>query len=240
MAVTEVGIPSTDIALHGIMSIPEGKGPWPAVVMVHEVFGIDDNMRAHAQRLADLGYIAVMPDLFSRGGMRKCLNATFRALQSGEGQAFEDIEATKSWVTARKECTGKVGVIGFCMGGAFALQLAPRGYEASAVNYGQLPKKIDEVLQGACPIIGTYGKKDPSLKGAATKLRVALERNHIEHEVYEYEGASHSFLNPGKAGPAVISTVMNKVFGFGPNPAQAEKAWERIDEFFVKHLSSHS
>lgn len=238
MTVVEVAIPSADGALLGILATPEGAGPWPAVVMVHEVFGIDDNMRAHAQRLANLGYLAVMPDLFSRGGMRKCLKATFKALQRGAGQAFDDIEATKAWVTARSNCSGKVGVIGFCMGGAFALQLAPRGYDVSGVNYGMLPKDLDAVLEGSCPIIGTFGKKDPSLRGAATKLDAALTRQGISHEVHEYEGASHSFLNTGPAGPPVMRTIMNKVAGFGPRPEQAEQAWQRIDEFFRQHLTN--
>lgn len=234
--VISVSIPTDDNALRGILAVPQGKRPWPAVVMVHEVFGIDENMRAHAERLASMGYLAVMPDLFSRGGMRKCLNATFRALQSGTGQAFDDVEATKRWVTARDDCTGSVGVIGFCMGGAFALQLASRGYEASSVNYGMLPKDLDAALDDACPIIGSFGKNDPSLRGVAAKLDHALTRHGIEHEVTEYEGASHSFLNPGPAGPRALRTLLNRVAGFGPRPEQAELAWKRIDAFFDTHL----
>lgn len=238
MTITEVQLPTTDGQVNGILALPDGEGPWPAVVMVHEVYGIDENMRAHAERLAGLGYLAVMPNLFSRGGMRKCLNATFRALQAGQGKAFDDIEATKQWVLARPDCNGQVGVIGFCMGGSFALQLASRGYEVSSVNYGMLPKNLDEFLDHACPIIGSYGKKDPSLKGAAAKLDAALTRHGIEHEVTEYEGASHAFLNPGVAGPRVLGAVINRVAGFGPSPEQAEVAWSRIDAFFQKHLGA--
>lgn len=236
MTITEVEIPTAGEQVSGILAVPAGSGPWPAVVMVHEVYGIDENMRAHAARLADLGYLAVMPDLFSRGGMRKCLNATFRALQAGQGAAFDDIEATKQWILDRPDCNGQVGVIGFCMGGSFALQLASRGYEASSVNYGMLPKNLDEILDHACPIIGSYGKKDPSLKGAAAKLDAALTRHGIEHEITEYEGASHAFLNPQVAGPRVIGAIINRVAGFGPSPEQAAIAWGRIDAFFQKHL----
>ena len=237
MAVTEIDIPCADGALHGIVAVPDGAGPWPAVVMVHEVFGIDDNMRAHAELLARLGYLAVMPDLFSRGGARKCLTATFRALRARHGQAFDDVEAAKAWVTARPDCTGKVGVIGFCMGGAFALQLAPRGYQASSVNYGQLPSDLDALLEGACPIVGSYGQDDRSLKGAAAKLETALTARHIPHDVKEYRGASHAFLNPGPAGPKLFSMIAQRVGGFGPRPEQAEDAWHRIDAFFRTHLA---
>ena len=236
MTISELRIPLGAEFIPGILAVPDGNGPWPAVVMVHEVFGIDPNMRAHAERLASLGYLAVMPDLFSRGGARKCLTATFRALQLGHGQAFDDVEATKAWVTNRADCTGRVGVIGFCMGGAFALQLAPRGYDASSVNYGRLPEQLDELLEGACPIVGSYGKDDPSLKGVAGKLQLALEHAGVPHDVKEYPGASHSFLNPGPAGPRFVSGLMQRVAGFGPRPEQAEDAWRRIDAFFKKHL----
>jgi carboxymethylenebutenolidase len=82
------------------VAVPNGQGPWPAVVMVHEAFGIDENMRAQLLRLASAGYVVIMPDLYSRGGARKCLTATFRALASGQGQAFEDIETAKSCLPA--------------------------------------------------------------------------------------------------------------------------------------------
>lgn len=234
---TDVEIPTADGQLTGVLAIPAGKGPFPAVVMVHEVFGIDQSMRTQIQRMASAGYIVVMPDLFSRGGMRKCLNATFRALVDGHGQAFDDVKAATQFITSRPDCTGKVGVIGFCMGGAFALQLASRGYDASAVNYGQLPKELDQVLSGACPIVASYGAKDISLKGAAAKLEAALTSAEIVHDVKEYPGASHSFMNPVQAGPKILRPFMNKVVGFKPNPEAAKDAWNRIEAFFAEHLS---
>ena len=74
--------------LNGVLAIPAGNGPFAAVVMVHEVFGVDEVMRAQIERLCRAGYLVLMPDLFSRGGARKCLTSTFRALTSGTGQAF--------------------------------------------------------------------------------------------------------------------------------------------------------
>ncbi|TNM60721.1 hypothetical protein FHN55_17930, partial [Streptomyces sp. NP160] len=140
--------------LRGVLGVPDrdrhGDGPWPGVVVVHEAFGVDDVMRRQVERLADAGYVVLMPDLFSAGGARKCLTATFRALAAGHGRAFEDVEAARAQLVALAECTGRVGVIGFCMGGAFALQLAspsrPGGdYAASSVNYGQLPRDDAEL-----------------------------------------------------------------------------------------------
>jgi carboxymethylenebutenolidase len=237
MLLTDVEIPTADGLLRGVLAVPEGAGPFPAVIMVHEVFGIDQSMRVQIERMASAGYIVLMPDLFSRGGMRKCLNATFRALVAGEGQAFDDVAAATALATARPDCTGKVGVVGFCMGGSFALQLASRGYDAAAVNYGQLPKNLDEVLAGACPIVGSYGAKDVSLKGGAATLEAALTRAGVVHDVKEYPGASHSFMNPVQAGPKLLRPFMNKVVGFKPNPEAAVDAWARIEEFFTEHLA---
>ena len=236
VTVTEVSIPTADGLLRGVLGVPEGSGPWPAAVMVHEVFGIDENMRAQIERLASAGYIVLMPDLFSRGGARKCLNATFRALTSGRGQAFDDVEAAKQMLIARDDCTGKVGVIGFCMGGGFALQLANHGYGASAVNYGMMPKDLDAVLGGACAIIGSYGAKDKTLKGAAATMERELTARGIPHDIKEYPNANHAFMNPGPAGPKLLRPFMQKVVGFRPYPEDAADAWMRIEKFFAEHL----
>jgi len=220
----------------GLLVVPDGKGPWPGVVIVHEVFGIEENMIHQAEELASRGYLVLMPDLYSRGGMRRCLRATFRALNDGEGQAFSDVEAAKRLLASRTDCTGKMGVMGFCMGGGFALQLAQRGYDASAVNYGMMPKDLDAILEGACPIVGSYGAKDKTLKGAAATMEDALTKHGIAHDIKEYPDANHAFMNPGPAGPKLMRPIMQKVAGFRPYPADAADAWSRIDAFFGEHL----
>ena len=232
MKLTEVQITPD---LNGVLAVPDGSGPWPAVVMVHEVFGIDDAMRAQITRLASAGYVVLMPDLFSRGGARKCLTATFKALTAGQGQAFDDVEAAKQFVLARPDTTEKVGVIGFCMGGGFALLLASRGYDASSVNYGMMPKDLDAVLSGACPIIGSFGAKDGQLKGAAAKLDAALTAANIAHDVKEYPEAAHAFMNPHQAGGPFFGTLL-RITGAKPNPEAAADAWLRIERFFAQHL----
>jgi carboxymethylenebutenolidase len=223
--------------LSAALAVPEGKGPWPAVVMVHEVFGIDENMRAQMLRLASAGYVVIMPDLYSRGGIRKCLTATFKSLSSGEGQAFIDIEAAKKLVLSRKDVTGKVGVIGFCMGGGFALLLANDGYDAATSNYGMLPKNMEEALSGACPILGNYGAKDKQLANAKTKLDETLTKLNVIHDIKEFAEAGHAFMNPKQGGGPVFGTLL-RVTGAKPNPEAAKEAWQRIETFFAEHLSS--
>ena len=238
MKVGDILIPTTDSKgeLRGVLAIPDGPGPFPSVIMVHEVFGIEENMRAQIERLCSAGYIVLMPDLFSRGGARRCLMATFRALTEGRGQAFNDVAAARRLLIERPDCTGMIGVIGFCMGGGFALQLANHGFDAAAVNYGMMPKNLEASLAGACPIIGSYGAKDGSLKGAAATMELALTRAHVPHDIKEYPKANHAFMNPGPAGPKALRPIMSKVVGMKPYPAEAADAWRRIEEFFALHL----
>jgi carboxymethylenebutenolidase len=229
-------LPGASDGLSGEFAKPDGAGPWPGVVLVHEAFGINDVMRRQAERFARAGYLAIMPDLFTEGGARKCLTQTFRELASGSGRAFADIESARQLLLARPDCNGKAGVIGFCMGGGFALLAATRGFEASSVNYGRLPKEMDEVLGGACPIVGSYGAKDGSLRNAARKLDDSLSRLGVVHDVKEYPDAGHAFLNDAESGPPLLRFLMKRFIGIGPQPDAAKDAWQRIDAFFAEHL----
>src|SRR3954465_16077942 len=131
---------------------PATPGPWPGFVFLHELFGLNDDIRQQADRLAAAGYLAVAPDLFTAGGALRCMRSTFSSLMRASGPPFDDLEAARAWLADRPDCTGRVGIIGFCMGGGFALLAAPRGFDASAPNYGPLPQKdLAEVLRGACP-----------------------------------------------------------------------------------------
>ena len=88
-----------------------------------------------------------------------------RRCSAEQGQPFEDIDAVRRELAERDDCTGKVGVIGFCMGGKFALLTAARGFDVSAPNYGPLPKNLDAALAGACPVVASYGARDAGLQG---------------------------------------------------------------------------
>jgi len=212
---------------------PVGTGPWPGVVVVHEVFGLNDDIKEQAGRLAAAGYLALAPDLYRGRGKRRCLVATFKALSAGEGRPFDDIDAARAALAARDDCTARVGVIGFCMGGGFALLAAARGFDAAAPNYGTLPKDLDGALQGSCPVVASFGRRDPELRGAAGKLQAALERAGVPHDVKEYPGAGHAFMGRVNGGP--LNPVL-RVAGIGYHQPSAEDAWGRILRFFEDHL----
>jgi len=221
--------------LRGYLATPSGVGPWPGVVVVHEVFGVDPMTRGHADRLARAGFLTLAVDLFSAGGARRCLVSTMRAMTAGEGRAFTDIETARSWLETAPGCTGKVGVIGFCMGGGFALLTANRGFDAAAPNYGRLPGDLDAAMAGACPVVASYGGRDSSLKGAAARLETALTAAGVVHDVKEYPTAGHAFLNDAEVGPRVLRPLL-RVAGMGPDPVAAADAWARIGTFFAEHL----
>ena len=224
--------------LTAYLAHPEGEGPWPGVVVIHEAFGLTDVMRRATDRVAALGYLAMAPDLFTRGSMPRCVVATFRALSAGEGPAFGDLAAARAALLADPRCSGSVGVLGFCMGGGFALVLASRGYAVSAVNYGALPADLDAALDAACPMVASYGGRDRSLTGAAGTLRETLQRKGIPNDVKEYPEAGHSFLNDADDVPWFVRPISKAVLHAGPEPTSAADAWQRIEAFFAAHLGA--
>jgi carboxymethylenebutenolidase len=212
---------------------PVGTGPWPGVVVIHDGIGFTIDTRMNADRLAAGGYVVLAPDLYSRGGVTRCVKSTFKDMFAGHGLAFDDIEAARGFLAQRPDTNGKTGIIGFCMGGGFALVAAAKGFDASSVNYGTLPKELDAALGGACPIVASYGKRDPSIKNGAAALEVALTKAGIDHDVKEYPDAGHGFLNRHNTGP--LNTIM-RVSGMAYHHPTAEDAWGRIFRFFETHL----
>ena len=211
--------------------------------MIHEIFGLDDVMRRHADHLAGLGYLTLAVDLFSSGGTARCLVSTMTAMMRGHGRAFADISAARDYLTGSIDCTGKIGVIGFCMGGGFALLSAHDGYDAAAVNYGQLPRDLDAAVAEACPIVASYGRRDPSLRGAAGRLEVALETAGVTHDVKEYPHASHAFLNDAEAGtPAASSAATRRGHrsrtGLGRRRLEADRGFFRSSPAGVTNSST--
>jgi len=203
---------------------PDGPGPFPGVVIIHEIFGLNDNIREIAQRFAHEGYAALAVDLFSTGSRAACLARIFygmlmRPLENG---VVGELRGALEFLRRRPQVDARrVGAIGFCMGGSYALQLAcvAEGMRAASVFYGMNPRPLETVAR-ACPIVGNYPENDFTAN-AARQLEPMLEKFHIPHDIKLYPGARHSFFNDQ---------------GQAYHAEAAADSWKRTLGFFNTHL----
>jgi carboxymethylenebutenolidase len=233
--VATIEIDTPDGPIDSLLSIPDGKGPWPGVVVVHDGIGYGPDKESTSARIAAAGFVTITPNLYSRGGRARCVTRVFRELLSQHGRALDDILAARDHVQSMAECTGSVGLVGFCMGGQFALVMAPKGFGASAPFYGTpLPRNLSETLDGACPIVTSFGRRDPLGVGAPARLRKVVDDKGITADIKVYPDVGHSFANKLPGQPLL------RITGFGCNDAATEDAYRRVFAFFNEHLAASS
>jgi len=207
------------------------------VIVIQDVRGLTADIRRSTDRFAAAGFLALAPNLY--GGHKPkltCIAKTIRSHFTGEGPAYDDIEAARAYLLSDPRCNGKAGIAGFCMGGGFALVVAARGgYSAAASMYGLAPADID-TLERSCPVVASYGAKDLIVKtGAAQQLQTVLTRAGVAHDVKEYPKVGHGFMNdfglPRTLKP--VETLVRMEF----SELEAEDSWNRVFGFFNDHLT---
>ncbi len=203
---------------------PEGEGPSPGIVVIHEIFGLNDNIKNIARRFADVGYAALAVDLFAGRNRAVCM---FRFM----GQMMltplknESLASLKDALTFLAQQPGvdanRLGAIGFCMGGGFAIAWActDNRLKAIAPYYGSNPRPLEAVSR-ICPVVGSYPDKDFTTT-QGQKLDVELDRYNIPHDIKVYTNSKHSFFNDQ---------------GRNYNEAAAKDSWQRVMAFFKEHI----
>jgi carboxymethylenebutenolidase len=209
------------------LATPEGKGPFPAVIVIHEWWGLDDWVKGQARALAKEGYVALAPDLY-RGKVTSKQEEAHQ-LMSGlpSDRALRDLKAAYASLAGRPDVKkDRIGAIGWCMGGRYALSLAVEEPKlaAAVAYYGAPPTEPAAIARIQAPILGSFGAEDKGPSPEQVKaFEAELKKAGKKADIKIYEGAGHAFANP------------NNPWGGYREPA-AKDAWSRTVAFLAAHL----
>ena len=196
---------------------------YPGLILIHEIWGLDDHIKDVTERYAEQGFVVLAPDLFSNTGILEKMSPTFhkelfdkenpekqhqaqaklreilQPIRTEEfaGSTLEKLNVCFSYLEKEESCTGNVGALGFCFGGTYSWKLAtvePK-LRACVPFYGQPPQPFDDVESIACPILALYGEKDEGLIQTLPQLEEALKRYGKNYMVKVYKDAGHAFFN---------------------------------------------
>ncbi|MEP6984344.1 MAG: dienelactone hydrolase family protein [Chloroflexota bacterium] len=222
---TTINIPNGTPNLSGYLALPPGEGKFPGVVVIHEAYGLNDNIKEITRRFAEAGYAALAVDLFAGRNQMVCM-ARFMAnmllLNSLNHAGIRDLKISLDWLENHSKIDStKIGAIGFCMGGSFAISWACTDSRLNVIApfYSMNPRPIEAVAR-ACPVVGSFPENDFS-KNMGIKLEGELTKNNIAHDIKIYPDSKHSFFN----SPRDVN-----------EQAAADDSWSRIMSFFGEHI----
>src|SRR2546421_6165287 len=210
----------------GYHALPEGPGPPPGVSVIHEATGLDGHIRRITDRFAGAGYAALAVDLFTGRNRAICMARYMAGMLVGSVNRYgvDDLKSALTFLAKLPEVDAqRMGAIGFCMGGGFAIAWACTDSRLKAIApfYGVNPRPL-EVVKRLCPVVGSYPANDFTAR-AGRSLDQALTRHKIVHDIKIYPNAQHSFFNDA---------------GRASNPEAADDAWRRVLGFFGEQLGS--
>ena len=221
-----VAYKSGDDTVSGYLAMPDGAGKHPAIIVIHEYWGLNDWVKEQAQKYAAQGYVALAVDLY-RGKVAANpdeAHILMRGLPDDRG--IRDLEAAYAYLSSRPDVNaGKIGSVGWCMGGSWSVKLAvdqPK-LAACVVNYGWLPSEPALVAKIKAPVQGNFGADDQGIAPKDVKaFEAAMKADGKIADIKIYDGAGHAFQNPN-----------NKQ---GYRPEATADASQRISAFFQKYL----
>jgi len=214
--------PSGSHPLQAYLARPDGDGPCPGLVLIHEAYGLNDDMRRIARKFAGEGYAALAVDLFAGRNRAVCMVRLFGGmfLNALNHSGIHDLRAALDHLAAQPFVdAARLGAVGFCMGGAFAVAWACTDQRLIVIApfYGSANPPA-EALARSCPVVGSWPEPDFST-AAGKKLDAALDHHSVPHEIKIYPGATHSFFNQRASESET-------------NRAAAEDAWQRVVCYF--------
>lgn len=222
----QVSFPAGSDTAHGLLYLPTTSGPHPALVVIHEWWGLNDWIRQQAQHFADQGYVTLAVDLY-RGKVAtdpEMAHELMRGLPQDRG--VRDLTSAVSWLAQRKDVDRtRIGAIGWCMGGGYAAQLAIADpyLRAVVINYGSLPTDKSALQQIHAAVLGNFGGQDRGITpDDVHAFESAMQSLGKKVDLKIYPDAGHAFENPN-----------NKQ---GYRPADAQDAAQRYDHFLAGQL----
>jgi carboxymethylenebutenolidase len=222
-----VTFPSGTETASGVLFTPEGKGPFPGVLVIQEWWGLDDWVKGQARKLAQEGYAALAVDLYRGKVTQDPTEAHQLMMGLPPDRAMRDLKGAYTYLQSRKDVNKeKVGVIGWCMGGRYALALATEepGLDAVVAYYGAPPTDEAAIARIQAPILGSFGGEDKGPSPEQVKaFEAALKKAGKSADLKVYEGAPHAFANENNPWK-------------GYRKEAAADAWSRTTAFFAKHL----
>jgi carboxymethylenebutenolidase len=230
----DITIPSGDEEVKGFLAEPDGKGPFPAVVVIQEWWGLNDWIKENAKRFAEQGYVALAPDLY-RGKVTDNPQVAGQLLKGlPADRALRDLKGAVSLLAGRDNVNKeKIGAIGWCMGGGFALQLGLNDdrVQALVMCYGRVVTDPEKLKPLHAAVLGIFGEEDKGIPpDMVRQFEAALkqEGKNVER-IHIFSGAGHGFMRPFN-GPDKKNPASNE--------EAAKEAWKEIDAFFHKTLGA--